>query len=222
MKYGRDFDDGLWIFMLCVGSVISVYGILRSLQKLDKSDVGGDSAEKENKRSCSIMIQLCLCLLSGEAVYCCGKQQWTRQGLFAYMTLLSVAAAALTAAVVMDLESCMVYNYVWWIGGGAAVLLLGMVKGGMEGELLIFILLQELFFCRLYGRADCHAFSVCAFLENVMGMGMQMYLLHMLFAFLLLALVQGVGGNIGTNGNLKQPVAFLPYITLTFWGVLLG
>ena len=47
-------------------------------------------------------------------------------------------------------------------------------------------------------------------------MGMFGYLMHMMLAVLALFIVQLPKRNIAKNGNLKQPVAFLPYISLAF------
>ena len=153
-------------------------------------------------------------------------------------------AASLLAACIMDIQSSMVYDYVWWLGGAAGGLLmggmilawrrngvqgyeginavgerLGMSSAQLEllGSVIIFILVQELLFSKFYGRADCHAFSVCALAEGAVGMGMKEYLVHMLLAFGVLAVVQLLRGNVGRDGNLKNPVPFLPYITITFW-----
>lgn len=87
-------------------------------------------------------------------------------------------------------------------------------------ELGIFVLLQLKFFSRMYGRADCYAFCVCAAAEAAAGLGMAGFLGHMLGAFCLLAVVQGARRNIDAGGNLKRPVPFLPYITLAFWAML--
>lgn len=91
----------------------------------------------------------------------------------------------------------------------------------MWGQFICFLFLQRFLFDRFYGRADVYAFCACGLLESVFGIGLLGYLLHMAGAFLLLAVVQGVKRNIGTNGNLKRAVPFLPYIVFSFWIVLL-
>ncbi len=148
------------------------------------------------------------------------------------LLLLSVFSGCLLMACVTDKRFCRVYNFTWWLGGGAGLLLLLLyilerkrtLHGTMEllFPLLVFGLLQELFFCRLYGRADSHAFLTCSMVECALGMGMKEYLLHMLLAFGLLAVVQMLRHNIGRDGNLKQPIAFLPYITIAFWGQIIA
>ncbi len=132
--------------------------------------------------------------------------------------------ACLLFACVTDCKTCQVYNVTWWISGGAAVLLLvgreSRLTIGVISELFVFIVLQLIFFSKMYGRADCYAFSVCAIAEASEGMGLGEYLLHMLWAFLLLAFVQGICHNIDKTGNLRKPVPFLPYITLAFCALL--
>lgn len=137
--------------------------------------------------------------------------------------LLAVVAGCLIMASETDLESTYVYDYVWWLSNGACALLL--IGAGRQLDelavILFYCLLQECFFARFYGRGDCHAFSSCAVAAGGLGVGMLGFLLHMASAFGLLALVQAWRHNIGKDGNLLQPVAFLPYITVSFWICLL-
>lgn len=138
--------------------------------------------------------------------------------------LWCVIAACLLSACITDLRTCQVYNITWWISGAAATALLFGERGVLEPrsllELGIFILLQLTLFPKMYGRADCYAFSVCAVAEAAAGMSLTGYLFHMLLSFLLLAFVQAFRHNIGRGGNLRHPVPFLPYITLAFWALL--
>jgi len=205
--------------LFCLAVVQLTYYCLRKLQKLDKE------AEyiKQQKEGVSLVLQLCVCILNSEAVFVFGEIWMFGTDIFLvnsmilYVMLFAILAGCLTTACIMDVESCMIYDYVWWLGMIAGVLLLCIGKCDRIMELLIFILLQELFFCRFYGRADCHAFVVCAIVENAMGMGMKGYLIHMLLAFFLLTLIQGMSHNINSKGNLKHPIPFLPYITGSFW-----
>lgn len=131
---------------------------------------------------------------------------------------LSLLAGCLMISCITDLLTFQVYNFVWWIGGlGVGGMLLSTKEHGSAAALLLFCFLQQFFFSRMYGRADCHAFCVCAAAECALGMGMLEYLVHMLLAYILLAVVQGAGRNISRKGNLKVPAAFLPYIVLSFW-----
>lgn len=151
-----------------------------------------------------------------------------------FLCLMTVLAGCLVFACVTDCQSCQVFAFTWWGAGAVGGILLFQSLAGEYGgmqlltaanssrlaSLFLYIILQESFFSRYYGRADCHAFVACAIAECALGMGMPEYLLHMTLAFGGLAMVQGFRGNINSRGNLKQPVAFLPYITISFWVLL--
>ena len=132
-----------------------------------------------------------------------------------------IIAGCLMLACVMDSMIFQVHNFVWWIAGVAGI---AMLIGGRAHDsllpLLTFCFLQQIFFAKMYGRADCHAFCICAVMECAYGISFEGYLIHMLIAFGFLALVQAIGRNINSSGNLKKPVAFLPYITVSFWFLL--
>lgn len=120
-----------------------------------------------------------------------------------------------------DIKSQRVYNFTWWFGGLAAGgLLWESLCTGQPAAVLWhltgYMALQIGLFSRMYGRADCYAFCVCAIAEASLGMGFPDYLVLMLLALLLLFPVQLWRHNIAKNGNLRQPVAFLPYISLAF------
>lgn len=141
------------------------------------------------------------------------------RGLFWGIIVLCLLAACYT-----DCRTCSVYNVTWWISGTAAVILLVMGRNSFgvkeATELGIFVFLQLFVFSGMYGKADSYAFSVCAIAGTSAGMGLKEYLMHMLAAFCLLALIQGMCRNIDKHGNLKHPVPFLPYITLAFFALL--
>ncbi len=140
--------------------------------------------------------------------------------------LLSVIGGSFLMAAVTDYVTCNVYRFVWWVAWAAGLALLffrateGQDKLYVE-ELIIFCLLQELFFNKLYGRADCHGFCAGALTSCAIGGGMSDFLLCLTVAFGLLSVIQGIKGNINRRGNLKKPVAFLPYIAVSTWVVLL-
>lgn len=115
----------------------------------------------------------------------------------------------------------MVYNFTWWIGGLAAgVLLWSSLEAGQPAAVLwhlsVCMALQLGLFSRLYGKADCYAFCVCAIAEASLGMRLPDHLVLMLLSLILLFPVQLWRRNIGKDGNLRQPVAFLPYIMSAF------
>lgn len=137
--------------------------------------------------------------------------------------LMACFSAGLITATVMDLWEQMVYRFVWWAAGAAALVILiarlcaaGRV-GGAAGELILYIFLQQTVFVRFYGRADCHAFSVCAVAMAAYGLRLVDYLIHMALAFGILAVIQLACGNVTQSGRLKQPVPLVPYITVAFW-----
>ena len=146
---------------------------------------------------------------------------------FSSRILMAVILGCLLLACVTDLAICQVHNFVWWFGGIAAGLLLWaelkrapVAVSNVLPELITFCVIQFVLFSRLYGRADCYAFCVCAGTEAGRGMGMRDFLEHMLFSFLLLTVVQAFRKNISLKGNLKEPVPFLPYITAAFYLLL--
>lgn len=123
----------------------------------------------------------------------------------------------LLAACVMDVKEKMVYRFVWVAASVAAVeyLLLQPVFGSVT-EYLLFAALQQCLFSRLYGRADCYAFSVCALVWMADGETFRTCVLHMAISFILLATVQLLRGNVHKNGRLRDPVPMLPYIAVGF------
>lgn len=152
--------------------------------------------------------------------------------------LLSLLAGGLLAAACMDAENCYVYNYVWWWcllwTGILSVFPAGgqYTDGGLwrstdgicirqAAAVLVFIALQQCLFARMYGRADSHAFSVCALISCRWRAGMLWFLIHMLSAVTLLAVIQLWKGNVTRGGKLRTPKPFIPYIIITFWGEIL-
>lgn len=83
-------------------------------------------------------------------------------------------------------------------------------------SLLLFVTIQYLVFMRMYGKADGMGYCVCSLYLSGKGYGLDGYLCQMLVGFFILTLVQLLRGNITRRGNLKQPVALFPYITMGF------
>ena len=142
--------------------------------------------------------------------------------------LLSLLAGGLLAAACMDGENCYVYNYVWWWCLLWTGILLGVSCGGatvtgirQAAAVAVFVLLQQFLFARMYGRADSHAFSVCALISCHWRGELLWFLMHMLLAVTLLAVVQLGKGNVTCRGKLRTPKPFIPYIVITFWGEIL-
>jgi len=140
-----------------------------------------------------------------------------REYLALPVMLYGVLAAYLVTASITDRQTKMVHDFLHLAGGLAGVALLIYRWPGQEvfREAVIFIGLQMLLFRKLYGTADCLVFSVCALYLAAEGKNLMTYLLHMSATFLLLAVVQACRKNINRKGNLKEPVALVPYIAAT-------
>ena len=135
--------------------------------------------------------------------------------------LCSLLAGGLLAAACMDAASSYVYNYVWWWCLLWTGILLAFTAGGrVTAAVPVFVILQQVLFARMYGRADCHAFSVCALAGSIWQGELLWFLIHMLSAVILLAVVQLLQGNVTRRGRLHTPKPFVPYIVVTFWAEL--
>ncbi len=124
---------------------------------------------------------------------------------------------------VTDHLTCQVYDIFQYLGIVAAgYLLLRTPENVAVGiSVLLFALLQYFIFMKLYGAADGMAFLIAAGAEASLGYDINIYLLHMIAAYLLLSLRQAIRGNIGKKGKLKAAVPFLPDIMVSFWGILI-
>ncbi len=138
---------------------------------------------------------------------------------FAQYVLIMIFTAALGHAAVMDGRYQRVRRGIWLWAGAAAVLLFAIRMKEREEELcsafleiVVFISLQFLFFSKMYGRADCFAFSCSGIFLGAFGGGIRECLLHMLLSIGILGAVQLCRGNVNRHGNLREPKAFIPYI----------
>lgn len=160
---------------------------------------------------------------TGVAALCTSCILLLRNKYFLTDVLMGGFAAGLIAAAAMDLWEQMIYRFVWWASGAAALAALsiqfcaGETAKGTTGQLVLYIILQQTIFARFYGRADCHAFSVCALGMAALGMEFRDYLVHMALTFGALTAVQLALGNVARNGRLKRPVPLVPYIAAAFW-----
>lgn len=135
---------------------------------------------------------------------------------------LLLFASGLLGACIMDIKEQRVYRFLWLISGAGAFLLLVLrvhtygITMEWLAELVFFMVLQQLWFKRFYGRADCHAYCVCAAAMGAFGLTLTDYVMHMLITFAVLAVVQFLRRNVEADGRLKRPVALIPYITVAF------
>lgn len=146
----------------------------------------------------------------------------------AQYVLIAVFAAALGFAAVMDSRYQRVKRRVWLWAGTAALLLAAVrMEGGIGDwiyvilEIFCFIAIQFLLFSKMYGLADCFAFSCCGIFLGAFGGGLRECLFHMLLSIGILGAVQFFRGNVNRHGNLKEPKAFIPYIAASLPIILL-
>ena len=135
-------------------------------------------------------------------------------------TLFGIFSWYLLRAAAQDLRCRMVRRYLWWVAGGAGWILFLMKRGvDLRGFAVLAgcWVLQYLLFARFYGRADSHAFFCCAILLTAYGGGITEHLWHALLTFCFLGIVQILRKNVNDKGNLKVPVAFVPYVVSGFY-----
>jgi hypothetical protein len=132
---------------------------------------------------------------------------------------LILLAYYLVVAVYWDIFTHEIYDFNAFLVGGMGILRLACMRPSIESlvHLAIFTVLQMFFFSRMYGKGDVLAWIVCAIYITIGGHGLYAYFLHMLSAVILLAIVQLFRRNVNRRGNLRRPVAFLPYIAGTVW-----
>lgn len=127
-----------------------------------------------------------------------------------------ILAAYLLVSVYTDIQLKKVYDLMSYAAFAAGILLIMFSPDtrGSLGELGVFLVLQKLLFARMLGEADCIAFGICAMYMNAAGGDIMEYLFHMLLAVMLCGVIQLLRRNINKKGNMKEPVAFTPYIAL--------
>lgn len=130
-----------------------------------------------------------------------------------------ILAAYLLTASMTDIQNKKVYDFQALVGFLGGVIFCFYTKPGwlVLRAFLAFLMIQLLVFRKMYGLGDCIAFTVCAIYMAAAGRDMITYLLHMGAAFLVLLIVQLLRHNVNAQGNLKKPVALLPYISATVW-----
>lgn len=136
--------------------------------------------------------------------------------------IYGILAVYLIVCSVMDTVLEMVCDFFHYIGllGGWIFLIHSVPAPAQMGSLLLFVGIQWVIFRKMYGPADMVAFVICAMYLTAEGRTLQSYLMHMAVTFLLLGVVQGYKRNISSKGDLKCPVALLPYITVGFFVII--
>lgn len=123
---------------------------------------------------------------------------------------------------VMDSVLKMVCDFFHGIGllGGCIYLAYSQPRKEALEALILFVGIQWFVFRKMYGPADMAAYVVCSMYLAAEGGSLLDYLLHMLITFGGLGFVQLWKRNISAKGNLKNPVALLPYITGAFFLII--
>lgn len=129
-----------------------------------------------------------------------------------------VLAAYLLVASIQDSQTYEVYDFLHVLALPAGgIFIIEAPAGEKVISLVLYLAIQLGIFMRMYGAGDGFVFMVCAIYESRFGKGLSTYLLHMAAVFVMLGIVQGVRRNINKIGNLKKPVALVPYIAATVW-----
>lgn len=207
MNCAPDFVDLLWLTGSFVFSAVVLYGFC----EVDKT-----WAECEKKWLWFLWGFTALLINVG--LY----EQFMHGGWVVKLSIL-LLAVYLIVSVVMDSMLCLVNDAVQYIGltGGVIYILFKNPLPQMGVWLILFVVMQRVFFLRYYGAADGMSFIICALYLAGTGKEIDSYLLHMTISYILLAVVQGVFGNISRKGHLVEPVGMLPYIAMGFFLLML-
>lgn len=117
----------------------------------------------------------------------------------------------------MDMEYKQTYDLYHFINIASMILYIG--YAGFPSNyisFLVFVGSQLFLFQFLYGQADAFLYCECAAYMFVHDAILLDYFLYMAISILLLGIVQCCRKNINRYGNLKEEVAFTPYIILAF------
>lgn len=133
-----------------------------------------------------------------------------------------VIGSGFLAAMIMDVREKCVYRFLWGIPS-AGILFLFCQHPLCASEvltILFYAVFQEALLSNLYGKADCHCFTISgAYLAVYYGGESLLYaiLMHMILTFLLLCVVAALQKNIHSTGELRRHVAFVPYIVIALY-----
>lgn len=153
--------------------------------------------------------------------YCAAVGIWIERYLIHWewygQLACGVLAAYLLIASIQDEQTYEVYDFLHILALPGVIHIVVAPSREKILSLVIYAVIQLGIFMRMYGAGDGFVFMVCAIYESRFGKGLSTYLLHMAAVFVVLGIVQGVRRNINKRGNLKKPVALVPYIAATVW-----
>ena len=147
------------------------------------------------------------------------RETWEMVKLTLEALMTGIFMIYLLRAALEDHRTQLARRYFWWIAGGAGFILLFLRRGwevAILMELLLYGLLQFIGFSKAYGLADCHAFFTCGIFLMACGGSLKTCLWHMLITFVLLGATQLMKKNVNRKGNLKKPVALIPFLSAGF------
>lgn len=126
---------------------------------------------------------------------------------------------SLATAAYSDLCTCKVYDFVYFPAiVSSAIRFLSLMGQQFSMAILLdtvlFIVLQLFLFRRFYGDSDVLAYITCSLSIAADGRGMFDSLVLMAVTFMMLAIIQAAKKNVNRKGNLKIPVALIPYIAI--------
>lgn len=129
---------------------------------------------------------------------------------------------SLYSACITDIQWHFAYNYIWYIIVGLCVVQCILNGSNLQINdelfwLIIYLAAQLKLFAPMYGRADGYCFGCCGLIMYTLNAGLDNYVRHYIYTFVLLTVVQLLRRNINNRGNLINEVPLIPYITLALF-----
>lgn len=206
MNFGHVCASLLWLGSVLLGSGALLYYV----HKVDE-EFGRESICRIQKHW--LLYTVLTSLAFGPRLHESSFVVWIEYGVLAvYLIICSVMDVILKMI-------CDFFHYIGIVGGGIYLLYQQPAQEAAE-TLLVFVGIQWIVFWKMYGPADVAAYIVCAMYLIAERGSLLDCLMHMMVTFVLLGLVQGCKINISVKGNLKNPVALLPYISIAFFLII--
>ncbi len=202
MKYVQDLGDVIWFFNVFGFSAL----VLQGMRMVDR-------VWMECNRNWFWFLWGFTALFTGMGLY-----ELANNVEAAEFVGLVILAIYLITCTVMDSMLCLVNDVVQLMGLAGAILfvLVKPIQPVVGVSLILFAILQKMVFLRFYGGADGMTFLICSLFWAGLGKEIDCYLMHMIISYVLLLIVQVLSGNVSIKGKLKEPVAMVPYIVLSF------
>lgn len=141
---------------------------------------------------------------------------WIIRIAYALLAVYFVVCSVMDAMLKMV---CDFFHGIGLIGGCVYLAYIQPRKEALE-VIILFVGIQWFVFRKMYGPADMTAYVICSMYLAAEDYSLLNCLLHMLVTFGILGPVQLWKRNISAKGNLKNPVALLPYIAGAFFLII--